>query len=98
MILILIFSIEQNYIENYLPQFLIMGILILLCVFLVIIFPVLIQSISNHGNNFANESAPLFLTPLIKSGRIKEAQRLSQIKSLPNSPKFLSYSGFLTVN
>ncbi|CAG2166942.1 unnamed protein product, partial [Oppiella nova] len=41
---------------------------------------------------------PLFLTPYIESGRVAEAQKLSQVSGLPSAPNITHYSGFLTVN
>ncbi len=48
------------------------------------------------------QSDPLFLTPLISSGNITEARKLSLVFTLPNSspdiPSRPSYSGLITVN
>jgi len=40
---------------------------------------------------------PLFLTPLLEDGKIKEAQEASLVK-LPEAPLIPSYAGFITVN
>ncbi|XP_075232371.1 venom serine carboxypeptidase-like [Lycorma delicatula] len=53
----------------------------------------LITEFNNSDNNVGD---PLYLTPLIETGRIKEAQKLSQVK--PFIKNVVSYSGFLTVN
>lgn len=47
-----------------------------------------------------NDSDPLFLTSMIESGRIREAQDAARVKNLVVSDyneTILSYSGFLTV-
>ncbi|XP_075232370.1 venom serine carboxypeptidase-like [Lycorma delicatula] len=51
-----------------------------------------------RGNSYNIQDAgdPLFLSPLIESGRIQEAQQLSRVKPLAGD--VISYSGFLTVN
>lgn len=41
---------------------------------------------------------PLFLTPLIKSGKFEEARSKAKVIGLPNAPEVESYSGYLTVN
>ena len=46
----------------------------------------------NFGENVGE---PLLLTPLIKAGKIREAQDLSRVTNLTD---VISYSGFLTVN
>ena len=51
------------------------------------------------ANTFSGDTGePLFLTKYIKSGKINEARRLSQVGPLPNGPNITSYSGFFTVN
>merc|ERR1712142_801258 len=40
---------------------------------------------------------PLFLTPMLKDGKIKEAQEASVVK-LPEAPHIPSFAGFITVN
>ena len=40
----------------------------------------------------------LILTKYIKSKQIDVARNLSAVRSLPNAPKFESYSGFITVD
>ena len=42
-----------------------------------------------------NVGEPLLLTPLIKAGKIREAQDLARVTNLTD---VISYSGFLTVN
>ena len=42
------------------------------------------------------ESDPLYLTPYIESGNIAEAQKLSQVTTLPTTIQ--SHSGLITVN
>lgn len=46
------------------------------------------------GNEDVGE--PLILTPLINSGQIKEAQRLSKVQNLTD--EVASFSGYFTVN
>src|SRR5688572_10687764 len=46
----------------------------------------------------AISSSPLILTELIAENRIHEAQNLSKVTQLQDTPSFESHSGFLTVN
>ena len=48
--------------------------------------------------DFSSGERRLVLTPLIKANKINEARNQSLVRSLPNAPKFESYSGFLTVD
>ncbi len=48
--------------------------------------------------DFSSCYSRLKLTPLIKANKINEARNLSSVTSLPNAPKFESYSGFITVD
>ena len=41
---------------------------------------------------------PLFLTPLIKSGKLKEARAAALVNSGPVANLTKSYAGYLTVN
>lgn len=41
---------------------------------------------------------PLFLTPLIEAGRIKEAQDAAKVGPLRGAENVTSFSGYLTVN
>lgn len=41
---------------------------------------------------------PLFLSPLIKAGKLEEARSKARVDGLPNAPQIESYSGYLTVN
>ncbi|XP_077564526.1 venom serine carboxypeptidase-like [Haemaphysalis longicornis] len=41
---------------------------------------------------------PLFLTPLIKKGRLDEALSMSKVKGLPADVDITSYAGYITVN
>jgi vitellogenic carboxypeptidase-like protein len=41
---------------------------------------------------------PLFLTPLIEAGKIKEAQNASRVGPLKGAENVTSFSGYLTVN
>lgn len=46
------------------------------------------------------DKEPLFLTPLIKAGKIEEAQDAARVKNLvvsEHNHEIISYSGFLTV-
>lgn len=56
----------------------------------------------HFNNNLIQDSKdfnePLFLTPLIKAGKIDEAKNKSKVIGLPNAPEVKSYSGYLTVN
>lgn len=48
----------------------------------------------NIGNRSVGD--PLILTPLLESGHVEEAQRLSRVTELV--PEVTSYSGYFTVN
>ncbi|XP_046403576.1 venom serine carboxypeptidase [Ischnura elegans] len=47
---------------------------------------------------YGDPGKPLYLTPLIESGDIKQAQKLSRVGALAGVSKISSYSGYLTVN
>jgi hypothetical protein len=44
------------------------------------------------------EMEPLFLSPIIRAGRIEEAQNLSKVEGLGEGLELESYSGLITVN
>jgi len=44
------------------------------------------------------ESDPLFLTPMLRAGKIDEARKLAKVDGLPGIPGLDSFSGFMTVN
>ncbi|KAH7945867.1 hypothetical protein HPB49_016655 [Dermacentor silvarum] len=50
---------------------------------------------TNQGNCVGQ---PLFLTPLIESGKYEEALRKSRVGKIGDVPCVLSYSGFITIN
>merc|ERR1711970_258887 len=58
-------------------------------------FPPGISSQYNHSVRDVGE--PLFITPLLESGKWKQAQELSVVK-LDDAPPVKSHSGFITVN
>jgi hypothetical protein len=62
-----------------------------LCLFNV--YPKITQ-IPAHGN----PGEPLFLTPFIEAGKIKQAQHLAKVEPLKGAEEIKSYSGYLTVN
>jgi vitellogenic carboxypeptidase-like protein len=41
---------------------------------------------------------PLFLTPLIEAGKIKEAQKAARVGPLKGAENVTSFAGYLTVN
>lgn len=43
------------------------------------------------------EELPLYLTPYVAQGRVRDARERSRVSSIPNSPDIESYAGFLTV-
>ncbi|XP_059568641.1 probable serine carboxypeptidase CPVL isoform X2 [Myotis daubentonii] len=45
-----------------------------------------------------NAGQPLFLTPYIEAGKVKQGRRLSAVASFPGQHQVESYAGFLTVN
>ncbi|RWS13909.1 venom serine carboxypeptidase-like protein, partial [Leptotrombidium deliense] len=49
-------------------------------------------------NCFNDCGEPLFLTPLIESGRVKEAKEKSLVRNLSYASEVESYSGFFTVS
>lgn len=53
-----------------------------------------IKLISHKGD----PGKPLFLTPLIEAGRIKEAQDAAKVGPLRGAENVTSFSGYLTVN
>ncbi|KAK6617889.1 hypothetical protein RUM43_014118 [Polyplax serrata] len=61
------------------------------CFKLILTFSVFVRALPAD-----NRDEPLLLSPLIALGKIKEAQEMALVGSLVD--KFLSYSGFLTVN
>ncbi|XP_054156696.1 probable serine carboxypeptidase CPVL [Oppia nitens] len=58
----------------------------------------LFPSHSAANINSRDPGQPLFLTPMIESGHIEEAQQASRVTGLSDAPDIISYSGFLTVN
>ncbi|XP_067004606.2 venom serine carboxypeptidase [Anabrus simplex] len=48
--------------------------------------------------NVAAAGNPLFLTPLIEAGKIKEARSAAKVLPLPGDEGIKSYAGYLTVN
>lgn len=53
-----------------------------------------IKQISFRGN----PGEPLYLTPLIEAGKIKEAQGAARVGPLKGAENITSFSGYLTVN
>jgi vitellogenic carboxypeptidase-like protein len=53
-----------------------------------------IKQISVRGN----PGEPLYLTPLIEAGKIKEAQDAARVGPLKGAENITSFSGYLTVN
>ncbi|XP_014392486.1 PREDICTED: probable serine carboxypeptidase CPVL [Myotis brandtii] len=45
-----------------------------------------------------NAGQPLFLTPYIEAGKVKQGRRLSAVAPFPGQHQMESYAGFLTVN
>ena len=58
----------------------------------------LFPSVKRANTLSGDAGEPLILTNYIKTGKIDEARRLSQVGPLPNGPNITSYSGFFTVN
>ena len=53
------------------------------------------KNFTNPDFSLADVGEPLYLTPLLKAGRFKEAQKRARVENLSVIP---SYSGFFTVN
>lgn len=51
----------------------------------------------HEGLSAQANSQPLFLTPYIEAGKLKEGRELSEVRGLPG-PQIKSFSGYLTVN
>lgn len=52
----------------------------------------------SQPNSQSPSTKPLLLSPYIRSNKIDEAQKAARVENLPNAPKILSYSGYITVN
>lgn len=57
-----------------------------------------LPKVPKHTKDGGDPGKPLFLTPLIEAGQFELAKKLSLVGPLPDAPKLISYSGFLTVN
>lgn len=51
------------------------------------------------AGDFKDDDGPLFISPLLKSGKdVKEIQKMASISDLPELKDFPGYSGLITVN